>query len=48
MENSKFSEALFWAMLPLRVVYGLIRDEVEFWMLVKGYVVDKPLKDAEF
>ena len=48
MESSKLSEILFWGSLPFRVLFSVIRDEYEFWMLVKGYAVDKPLKDAKF
>ena len=46
MENSKLSEVVFWGLLPFRVLYSLIRDEYEFWTVVKGYTLDKPLKDA--
>jgi hypothetical protein len=48
MENSKLSEALLLAALPFIVIYGLIRDEIEFWKLVHHHVKSKPLKDAEF
>jgi len=46
MENSKLSEAIFWTLLPFRVLFSVIRDEYEFWTTIKGYTFGKPLKDA--
>jgi len=48
MENFKLSEILFWGSLPFRVLFSVIRDEYEFWTVVKGYTLDKPLKNSKF
>jgi len=39
--------AAFWIAFPIIVVYGLIRDEIEFYKLVHHYINSKQLKDAE-
>ena len=40
-------EALIWISLPFRVVYGLIRDEIEFYKIVRHHLTSKPGKDFE-
>lgn len=41
-------EALIWISLPFRVAYGLIRDEIEFYRIVRHHIKNKPFKDVEF
>lgn len=40
-------EVLFWTTFPIRVVWGIIRDEIEFYRFVKHHITSKPGKDFE-
>ena len=38
---------LFWTTFPIRVIFGVIRDEIEFYKIVHHHVTSKPGKDIE-
>ena len=40
-------EMLFWTAFPFRVIWGVIRDEIEFYKIVHHHVTSKPGKDIE-
>ena len=40
-------EILFWTAFPFRVIFGIIRDEIEFYKFVRHHLTSKPGKDFE-